>query len=481
MISTTGSFLILIAYAVMMISLVYFSRTKDMSTEGYLLANRKISPLRNAMSIAISWIWGPALFLSSAQAFTDGLPGIFWFLLPNFTCFYLFTIFAVKFKKLMPEVYTIPEMMKTQYKGDKSVHISYIILTLLYQLTAIVLNSVIGAYMMSLVTGVPFGYMLAAIIGISLSYSLISGFKSSVLTDLFQLGVLYTFILLVIPYALIETGGFTAIADNLIRAANSGSLFDSNVLLYFAIPAFITLWTGPVIDQMFYQRVMATGKKNIIKSFIPASFFYIVVPISLSILGFIGYSLFQPGEIPAVNTQLVGILTVEKLFPVAIIYLYCFMAISGLCSTVNSALYAISCIGCIDIYRGYINKSGGTNKKEIFVSRSFMFGISSLGLLVGLLAPNLISMFFIIGVIRGVGFIPTISSLITKKIPPMAIPASIIITLVFCLPLSIYANTNGIKPLITTASISAVILPLIIITLAYFLRKVYIKRVDFIA
>jgi Na+/proline symporter len=451
-----------------------------MSTEGYLLANRKVSPMRNAMSIAISWIWGPALFLSSAQAFTDGVPGIFWLLFPNFTCFYLFAIFAVKFKKLMPEGYTIPEMMKTQFKGDKSVHISYIALTLLYQLTAIVLNSVIGAHLMHLVTGIPFGYMLASIIGISLSYSLISGFKSSTLTDVAQLLIIYVFILLVIPYAVIEVGGLSAIMENLGRITNSGSIFDSKVLLYFAIPSLVTLWTGPVIDQMFYQRTMCTSKKNIVKSFIPASFFYIVVPIGLSVLGFIGYMIFQPGEVAANNTQLIGILTVQKLFPVSIIYLYCFMAISGLCSTVNSALYAISSIGCIDIYRGYINKSGGSHKKEILISRSFMLGMAALGLIIGLLAPNLISMFFIIGVIRGVGFVPTISALINKNIPPIAIPASIVITLATCLPLSIYANTTGNKPLITTASISAVILPLIIIAAAYLVGKIRTKKVDFV-
>jgi SSS family solute:Na+ symporter len=469
-ISAQGTFIILSIYAIMMFLLVYFSKKHNNSTESFLLADRKVHPIRNAISIAISWIWGPALFLSSAQAFTGGIPSVFWFLLPNFTCFYLFTIFAVKFKKFMPNGYTIPEMMKTRFNGDKSVHFSYIILTLLYQLTAIVLNSVIGAHLLHLVTGISFEYMLTAIICVALSHSLLRGFRASLLTDLVQMGVLYTFILLVIPKAIFDVGGFSMIAENLVRVANSGNIFDSKVLLYFAIPSFVTLWTGPVIDQMFYQRVMCSSKQNVVKSFISASFSYIIVPLSLSILGFIGYMIFTPGEISAQNTQLIGVLTVAKMFPIAMVYMYVFMAMSGLCSTVNSALYAISSIGCIDIYKEYFNKKGDV-KKEILISRLFMLGMAALGLLIGMLAPSLLSMFFIIGVVRGAGFFPTLSSFFSRNIPPFAIPISIISTIVLCLPLSIYANAISSPALNTTASLSAVVLPLVIIILCSMLKK----------
>ena len=36
-----------------------------------------------AMSIAATWIWSPAIFVSSSIAYFNGLYGFLWFLIPN--------------------------------------------------------------------------------------------------------------------------------------------------------------------------------------------------------------------------------------------------------------------------------------------------------------------------------------------------------------------------------------------------------------
>ena len=91
-----------------------------------------------------------------------------------------------------------------------------------------------------------------------------------------------------------------------------------------------------------------------------------------------------------------------------------------------------------------------------------MLIVAVLGIFIAFLRPSLISMFFIIGVVRASGFFPTIISLFIRGIPALAIPIAIFGTIVIGLPLSIYANYVGNPVLNTTASLGSIILPLLI-------------------
>lgn len=447
-----------------MILATLMNKTKAFNVDTFLLSDRDIPWWKNGLSIAATWIWGPALFLSSMQAFKSGIPGIFWFLLPNFTCFYIFTYFALKFRKIMPEGYTLAEFMKNRFNGSKIVHISYIILILLCQITAVVLNSVIGSALISLVTGINVNQSILIIVSISLIYSLISGFKASILTDCLEMFIIYSFIFTIIPISIVKMGGIETLLQNLGGVDNNTTIFDLKTIIYFAIPTFVTLWTGPVTDQMFYQRVMGSRKAQVKKSFISASFFYIIVPFSLSLLGFLGVELFNTGSFTVYDEQLIGGMVISTLFNKAIICFYCIMTLSGLCSTIDSALCAASSVGCIDIYKAYLSSSPKDLRKKhlLLISRLFMLLITIIGLSIAFLKPSLIATFFIIGTIRAAGFFPTILTLITNKMPPFIIPLAIGSAICICLPLSIYANINNTQNLIVFSSLGSVFFPLII-------------------
>ena len=134
-ISALEGYCIFLLFGFVMVFATLLNKTKEFNVDTFLLSNRDIPWWKNGLSIAATWIWGPALFLSSMQAFKSGIPGVFWFLLPNFTCFYIFTYFAIKFRKIMPKGYTLAEFMRSRFNGSKIVHISYIFLILLCQVT----------------------------------------------------------------------------------------------------------------------------------------------------------------------------------------------------------------------------------------------------------------------------------------------------------------------------------------------------------
>ncbi|MGI6681073.1 MAG: sodium:solute symporter family protein [Bdellovibrionota bacterium] len=461
-----------IVFAIFALSNIFITcifNVKNFNIDTFLVANRSVPWIFNGLSIAATWIWGPALFLSSSQAFTSGYVGVFWFLLPNFTCFYIYIFFAQKFKNYLPYGYTLAEFMRKKYKNNTTVHFTYILLILLCQITALVLNSVIGAKLISMLTGINTNVVILLIIAITTAYSLISGFQASIITDCFEMIIIYAFIIIIIPIAIYKTGGIETIRNNIGGLHNNINLLDINTIKYFAIPSFITLWTGPITDQMFFQRVMGSNKNNVTKSFLSASLMYIIVPFALSLLGYIGVELFRSGKILLNDEQLIGGIVISSLFEKFVISFYCITILAGLCSTIDSALCATCSIGYVDIYETYLKK----NKKlsAINISRLFIISIAIISTIIAFLKPNLKAMFFIIGTIRAAGFFPTILTLFGKLSLPIAIPFAIGSAIFLSLPLSIYSNLHNIEDLVIISSLSALIFPLIIFYVGYIINK----------
>ena len=79
-----------------MLSLVFFlgkrkkGHLETESKELFLVADREVGWIRGAFSIAVSWVWAPAIFVASLQTYTKGLAGGFWFIAPNIICFFIF-------------------------------------------------------------------------------------------------------------------------------------------------------------------------------------------------------------------------------------------------------------------------------------------------------------------------------------------------------------------------------------------------------
>ena len=125
------------------------------TTESFHVADRKLGLIQNAMSIAATWIWAPALFTSAEKAYTNGLPGLFWFLVPNVLCLLIFVPFGKRMQIQAPEGITLSGYMQQRYHS-KGVHGVYLfeLSTLAILSTAVQLLA--GAKVLAAVTGWPF-------------------------------------------------------------------------------------------------------------------------------------------------------------------------------------------------------------------------------------------------------------------------------------------------------------------------------------
>lgn len=74
---------ILFVYAVIMILATVILTKKEKNVERFCVGSRSENWLMSALSIAATWIWAPALFVSTEKAYSTGWVGLFWFLVPN--------------------------------------------------------------------------------------------------------------------------------------------------------------------------------------------------------------------------------------------------------------------------------------------------------------------------------------------------------------------------------------------------------------
>ena len=181
--------IILAAYAALMIGVTLIFTRRATNAESFHVADRRIGSAVAAMSIAATWIWAPSLFTSSEMAYTRGIPGMFWFTVPNVLCLILFIPFARKIREQYPEGITLTGYMNERYRSGKVKGIYSFQLGALSVLSTAV-QLLAGGKTLALLTGLPFWSMTLALAAIAYSYSRFSGLKAAIATDIVQLGII---------------------------------------------------------------------------------------------------------------------------------------------------------------------------------------------------------------------------------------------------------------------------------------------------
>lgn len=216
--------MVLVAYAVLMIvaTIVFAKRDKD--SDSFYVGNRNMGTVSSAMSIAATWIWAPALFTSAEKAYLNGVPGLFWFLVPNILCLLIFIPFAKRIRKEMPNGITLSGYMHEKYRSEKVKGVYLFQLTMLTVLSTAV-QLLAGGKILSVATGLPLWVMTIVLAVIAFSYSQISGIKASVLTDAIQMIFLLLACAIFVPWALKSNGGMSSIQLSGITGEFGGSAF----------------------------------------------------------------------------------------------------------------------------------------------------------------------------------------------------------------------------------------------------------------
>lgn len=456
-------------YAAVILIVVYLRRDKKHQGDDFLVMQRKLGVTRGSLSIAVSWIWAPAVFICSLQAYTQGLPGIFWFTLPNILTFFVFVPIALRLRKRLPDGYTISQLFSVVYPEDRRPHYASMIVSFGYQLGAIIINCVAGATLINLLAGIPFSVGVLMMAGLALAYSLISGLRASVQSDVIQMLMILTVAFVIVPLVYVAAGGFDTLRAGLGGVSGEfRNIFDPGVAFAFGIATSIGLISGPVADQMFSQRAFAAKKGSIVPIFIIGGLLFGIVPILLSLLGFIGAgSIISGAELVVSDPQMVGPEVVAHFLPSWALMLFAVMAFAGLTSTLDSAFSAIGSLWAVDVH--------GVQKKDdksvaIPTARKGMMLFAGIGVAIALLQPQLLWVFLIYGALAAALFFPVVMTLFGTKPKSDSVFLGIAAGILFGTPLSIYANVSGNTNLIVISALIGLLVPAFVIFISEKIR-----------
>ncbi len=476
---STG-YLILVLYGIFMIVITYFfARWKRYnSIQGFLVAERNVNWWLGATSIAASWIWAPALFISVQMSYEKGLPGIFWFVFPNMIALLIFIFLAPKIREKLPYGYTLPQYIKHRLNSNR-VHKIYLFPYFFYQLMAVAVQLFAGGSLVSLLTGIPLvnGMLIMSIT--VLIYAFISGLESSFVTDFIQF-ILIICGLIVVPLAILSAGGWSSVTSGAGGITGQfTNIFDPGVAFSFGIVTAIGLISGAISDQQYWQRTFAIKKSNLVPSFIFGAIMFGIVPIALSFLGFLAANKSLGITLPqGVDTSMIGVITVSKLLPVWAMILFVIMLLSALYSTLDSGVVAANSLYVTDIVK-YTEKEKEIlrkidegkkltpeeekigkvlDEKGVFNSRVAMLGITILGFFTALAAAyipgfGLKHLWWIFNTVAACVVVPTVLSLYYDKLDERGVFYGVLTSFIIGVPLFVYGNIIDNPYMIVGASL----------------------------
>jgi Na+/proline symporter len=447
---------IFFVFAVAMFSSVLIMRRKGEETrEAFYVANRRVGLIPGAMSVAVSWVWAPALFVASSIAYDLGIAGALWFIVPNIACFFVFAPLAVRMRSLVPEGYSLPGFFQKKYPDARHLAIAFSVTASLFMLTAVVENLVAISKLYAFYTGSPGWIAIVVMSVITVGYSIISGLKASVITDVLQLAVVIVVGFVLIPWAI----GNTNTGHDFTAAIFNGGKPDISWLAIAFAPGLSLLFGligGPLGDQMFFQRAMAVRQTDIKKTMYLAGIFFAIVPITLSLFGFLGTAL--DGRIDVVDSELVGAIIIKQYLPAGASALFFILMMSGLASTLDSAFCGAGVIGSRNIARRLGKRI--SEKGEIEVSRLVMIATAGVGVVLASISRDIWYVFMTDASIASGGIVPIVLSVFWKKQTAQASFWSLIIGVAAGIFVSISGHFYDAKILAALGAPIAVVLGL---------------------
>lgn len=460
--TSDNGWLLLWGYSLAMLALVVVGTRRERSAEEYLVANRQVGVWAGALSMAATWIWAPAIFVCSQKSYQQGLAGIFWFTVPNVLCFFTFVPVALRARRLMPKSYSLPDFIWRRFRGNRAAHLSFLFISIGITITGIISNSLAGGMLLHSLSGVDQNRAIVAFAAIALFYSVWRGLPGSIVTDVVQMCLILALALILVPWTLVEAGGWSTVAGGLSGVGGSQNIFDPWIAYSFGIPATIGLLSGPICDQMFYQRAMATREGSITRTFIYAGLLFAAVPIILSIFGFIGANPAVSSELPAGDPQLIGVQVVSHFLPRWTLVGFAIMALCGLSSTLDSAYCAAGSLYSVDLYRRYFRPTA-TDQQVLRASKVGMLLIGMAGTAVAILpGVQLLWIFLVYGVLAAAGAVPAVLSLFWRRVTARGVFLGTTLSVLAGLPLSIYANATASPHLVVLATVATSVISLVV-------------------
>lgn len=437
-----GLAILFIYFALMIVVTLLFTKI-ERNKEKFFVADRSFGVWISGISIASTWVWAPSLFVSAERAYHTGFAGFFWFLVPNVICLLLFIPFAKRIRAALPGGVTLSGYMRNKY-SERVKNIYLVELIGLATLSTVV-QLVAGGKVLSNVLSLPYPIITLILAATAFTYAQYSGFRATTIAKVVQFSLMMAVCTLLVGGALHMAGSQSYFAGLGGISGEFRDLFGvrgQEVFWGFGLSATIGLLSGPFGDQTFWQRAFSTQENKIGKSFIVGAMLFMLVPISMSALGFMAAG---TGFIPA-DGGMVNFEFAQFIFPDWIVSLFLFMLLSGLLSSVDSNLCAVPALAD-DIKPGTVEQS-----------RYIMLLYLGIALLIANIPGLTVTgLFLVYGTLRASTMLPTVFTLLGVKLHEKGVFYGVIGSIALGLPMFLLGSLLNASALKVVGSLLALL------------------------
>ena len=404
---------ILVVYGLFAFAMTYwYSRGYDDNKTSFLVARRELNTFQGSLSVAAAWLWAPGLFISTQQAYVNGLVGLFWFCLGNFLTLGAFAYFAKKIRKESPEGFTFSGYLKNRFSSR--LQWLFVVEMMILATCAFAINLLAGSKTVETLTGINYTLATLLMAGVAILYSFRTGLKATVVTEVIKIIVVWAGVIILVPWVILEAGGWSTVVAGLggrtgEGASILGTPFAWGIFTGFGAAAFLGHMGGPWGDNSFYQRAFSIKTGSIIPSYVIASFVFIVVPIMMGLLGFVaaGAGL----EIPKAFWGTTNAITIGTFLPPVASIIFAFMVFAGLVAILDSQFASVANMTGHDLFNQF--KEGSDDKDIITYARLGMVALAVAGLIIANIpGMQLVWLFLFFAVLRAAVWLPSMMSLL---------------------------------------------------------------------
>ncbi|OUW78479.1 MAG: hypothetical protein CBD77_04310 [bacterium TMED217] len=392
--------LIIAGYFIVLIIIGFFrNKTEKSSQNDYIINGRKLS-LPGFIATLVSTWYGAILGIGE-NTYMYGIQTWFIFAFP----YYIFAgVYAIWLSEKIwkTNVLSIPDIFRRNYGHQTGIISAYLIFIL----------SSPAPYILSLGILLKFLFNIELIICLIIAsifstvYLWNGGLSSIVKTDIFQLILMFAGFILLIGYSWVESVSpielFRSLPDSHTDPLGGKSI------QYISVWFFIAIWT--IIDPSFFQRCSAVNnprdaKKGLLLS-IGFWFIFDILTISAGLYAYI----FVIPKSPLMAYPMLAF----KILPPGILGIFIVSLLAIIMSTIDS----MSFVNAITFGRDIIwrLRKKDAKKNPVYLIKSALIAVSILSILLSILVPSVVRLFYTLGSIIIPGLIlPFVNALTAKN------------------------------------------------------------------
>ncbi|QPF32937.1 sodium:proline symporter [Acinetobacter lwoffii] len=388
-------------------------KQKNENVDGYMVSNGSIGFGMSAASMTATWIWAASFYAAASSGYTYGVSGALHYGLWGALMILFIYPFGKRFRELAPNAHTLAEIMHARHGNQSQMILAGS--NIVGSVISLMVNFTAAGALVEILSPLSFIHgVLITGIGV-LSYTLWSGFRSSVFTDFGQLVAMIVAAVIIIPTLFFTLGGPSLFQSGIHNLQPEQlDFFSKTAFLEQGAPFFVAVLAYAIGNQTIAQRLFAVREDLIKPSLITATIGYAAIVIGLGMLGLLAlFAGIQPidGNLNNLIPQMAA--TYLSPFMVALLFI---MVIGALSSTADSDLSALSAIVMTDIYGKQIAKNRPDPKKMLFIGRMTMIVATMLGIVIATLKFDILSMLIFVGALWGSIVFPVIVSLYWDKV-----------------------------------------------------------------